>query len=91
MDKSTEIIKVHLSEDNTLGQCTLLTVDDIVSLLELVLTTTYSSFRNQICKQKFGTAMGSIVYPIVCSIFMEHLEQLAVELIHLTDLGTVVA
>jgi len=46
-----------------------------LELLEFVLTTTYFSFRGQIYRQKFGTAMGSPVSPLVANLFMEHLEQ----------------
>ena len=36
-------------------------------------------FRGQIYQQKFGTAMGSPVSPIVANLFMEDLEQRAME------------
>ena len=39
---------------------TLLTPDDIVELLNFVLTTTYLEFREQVYQQKFGAAMGSL-------------------------------
>ena len=55
---------------------TKLDVIDIIELLELnVLTMTYFSFRGQVYKQKFGTAMGSSVSPIKANLYMEHLEQ----------------
>ena len=56
---------------------TLLAPEDIVELLEFVLTTTYFAFGGQVYQQKFGTAMGSPVSPIVANLFMEHLEQRA--------------
>ena len=46
-----------------------------MELLEFILTTTYFSFRGQFYRQKFGTAMGSPVSPLVANMFMEHLEQ----------------
>ena len=45
-----------------------------MELLEFILTTTYMSYRDQIYSQKFGTAMGSPVSPIV----KENLEQQAI-------------
>ena len=42
-----------------------------MELLEFILTTTYFVFRDQIYCQKFGTAMGSPVSPMVADIFME--------------------
>ena len=78
IDKSLLIIRDKLVKDTTLNKRTNLTVDDIMDLLEFVLTTTYFSFRGTIYKQKFGTAMGSPVSPIVANIFMEFLEQCAI-------------
>ena len=49
--------------------------DDILELLEFVLTTTYFAFRGEIYRQKFGTAMGSPVSPLVANMFMEQLER----------------
>ena len=54
---------------------TLLEIDDIMELLEFILSTTYFCFNGQIYRQKFGTAMGSPVSPLVANMFMEHLER----------------
>ena len=43
---ASELISLELEED------------DILELLEFVLTTTYFAFRGEIYRQKFGTAMG---------------------------------
>ena len=52
-----------------------LQVGDIMELLQFVITTTYFSFRGTIYQQKFGTAMGSPVSPVIANLFMEWLEQ----------------
>jgi hypothetical protein len=49
-----------------------------MELCEFILTTTYFQFRGAIYQQKFGTAMGSPVSPIVANLFMEWLEQEAI-------------
>jgi len=49
-----------------------------MEILEFTLTTTYFSFRGQVYQQKFGTAMGSPVSPIVANLYMEWLEQEAI-------------
>ena len=54
---------------------TLLEIDDIMQLLEFILSTTYFCFSGQIYRQKFGTAMGSPVSPLVANMFMEHLQR----------------
>ena len=77
--QSIEIIKNRLQKDKSLKKRTLLTPDDIVELLNFILTTTYFVFRGQVYQQKFGTAMGSPVSPIVANLFMEDLEQRAME------------
>ena len=69
-----QIIRKRLLEDNTLSSRTKLSVDDIISLLEFILTTTYFSFGGQVYQQKFGAAMGSPVSPIVANLYMEWLE-----------------
>ena len=77
--QSIEIISNKLKKDKTLKKRTLLALEDIVELLEFVLITTYFMFRGQVYQQKFGTAMGSPVSPIVANLFMEDLEQRAME------------
>ncbi|XP_072048738.1 uncharacterized protein [Amphiura filiformis] len=70
-----KIIRKRLEDDNTLNERTKLSIDDIMEVLEFALTTTYFSFRGQIYQQRFGTAMGSPVSPIVANLYMEWLEQ----------------
>ena len=77
--QSIEIIKNRLQKDKSLKKRTLLTPNDIVELLNFILTTTYFVFREQVYQQKFGTAMGSPVSTIVANLFMEDLEQRAME------------
>ena len=67
--QSIEIIKNRLQKDKSLKKRTLLTPDDIVELLNFIRTTTYFVFRGQVYQQKFGTAMGSPVSPIVDLIY----------------------
>jgi len=73
--ESLEVIRDRLERDKTWRYETLLEVNDVMELLELILTTTYFIFRGQIYRQKFGTAMGSPVFPLVANLYMEHLEQ----------------
>ena len=77
--ETIKIIRSRLMKDKTLSRRTMLSVDDIMELLEFILTTTYFSFRGQIYQQRFGTAMGSPVSPLVANLFMEDLEQKAID------------
>ena len=72
------IIRERLDKDQDLKKRRNLEVDDIMDLTEFIANTTYFSFRRQLFKQKFGTAMGSPVSPILANFFMEWLEQQAI-------------
>ena len=76
--QALEIIQKRLIQDKTLKNRTMLSVQDIMELLEFILNTTYFTFRDSIYQQQFGTAMGSPVSPIVANLFMEDLEQRAI-------------
>jgi hypothetical protein len=78
IEETLKIIRTRLELDKDLKNRTLLEVDDIMVLMNFVLTTTYFSFRGIIYKQKFGAAMGSPVSPLAANIFMEWLEQQAI-------------
>ena len=75
ISEALEIIRNQLENDKRLKDRTDLEIDDIMELLEFVLTTTYFTFRGVIYQQRFGTAMGSPVSPIIANLFMEWLEQ----------------
>ena len=77
IQETLTIIRERLDKDQDLKKRTNLEVDDIMDLTEFI-ATTYFSFRGQLFKQKFGTAMGSPVSPILANFFMEWLEQQAI-------------
>ena len=72
LQETLTIIRERLDQD--LKKRTNLEVDDIMDLTEFIAITTYFSFRGQLFKQTFGTAMGSPVSPILANFFMEWLE-----------------
>ena len=61
---------------------TSLSVDNILSLLELCLNSTYFMFRGHFYRQRHGCAMGSPVSPIVADLFMEDFEEYALDFIN---------
>jgi len=73
--ESLKVIRERLEKDPEWKDTCLLEVEDILELLEFILSTTYFTFRGQLYRQKFGTALGSPVSPLVANMYMEHLEE----------------
>ena len=65
VDPALGFIKDLLEKDPTLKERTVISVGDIVFLLEFCLKNTYFSFQGQFYEQVEGAAMGSPVSPIV--------------------------
>ena len=77
--ESLDIIEQRLKEDETLKDRTILSVSQIIKLLECCLTTTYFLFNGKFYTQTEGSAMGSPVSPLVANLFMEHFEVKAIQ------------
>ena len=77
VDPALNIIKDLLEKDHTLKERNFMEVSDIILLLKFCLKNTYFSFQDQFYEQVEGAAMGSPVSPIVASLYMEYLEQKA--------------
>ena len=73
-NKACIIIRQRLEEDLEVNQKTSLSIDDIISLLEFCITSTYFSFQGKFYEQVEGAAMGSPLSPIVANIYMETFE-----------------
>ncbi len=78
IDESLDIIRNRLRQDITSKDRTKLEVDDVMDLLRFILSTRYFQFNDVIYRQKLGTAMASLVSPIIAYLFMEFLEQRAI-------------
>jgi len=78
VDKALDIISQRLVTDTTLRQRSSLKPSHVISLLKVCLDCTYFVYNGVFYRQVHGAAMGSPVSPIVCNLFMEHLEQLAI-------------
>ena len=65
--------------DSSVLASTGLDVEDIILLLRLCLDTTYFKVNEKYYKQKQGTAMGSPVSVVVANLFMEEVEQTALQ------------
>ena len=77
VDKALQIIQARLELDPTLKARCELTVVQLTQLLDFCLNTTYFVVDNTYYQQTHGAAMGSPVSPIVCNIYMEDFEDIA--------------
>ena len=77
--EAVSIIRERLREDGTLGDRTSLSPEWIADLLEMCLRSTYFSFGGNFYEQKEGAAMGSPVSAVVANLYMEFIEELALE------------
>ena len=77
IDPALNIIKELLEKDHTFKDRTVMSVNDIILLLEFCLKNTNFSFQDQFFEQVEGTATGSMVSPIIANLYMEYLEQKA--------------
>ena len=77
MDLALNIIKDLLEKDEKLNDRTVLSVQNIIDLVELCLHNTYFSFQNKFYDQIEGAAMGSPISPIVANLYMEYFERKA--------------
>ena len=73
------LIRSHCLYSKTLPDRCFLDVPQLFTLLEMCLSSTYFTFRNEFYKQKQGAAMGSPISPIVANLYMEYFESRALE------------
>ena len=71
--KAITIIKQLLEQDQELQQRTSLSIENILSLLEFCITSTYFSFQGKFFEQLEGAAIGPPLSPIVANLYMESL------------------
>ena len=75
LDQTMLVIRNRLDSDNTLRERTNFLTEDIMSLLEFVLSTTYFQFDGSFYQQVFGAPIGSPVSVAVADLYMEDLEE----------------
>ena len=78
IDDTLDIITHKLSHDNRLKDQTSLSPQDIRQLLNVCLKTTNFKFRDSFYQLTDGVAMGSPASSHVANLFMEHLEEQAI-------------
>jgi len=78
VDKACGYIKKKLEDDTSLSSRTNLNINDIVSLLNFTLSNNYFVFSDKTYKQVHGCAMSSPVSPVVANLYMEEMEESAI-------------
>ena len=71
-------IQTLLEEDKKLQQRTTMSVENITTLLEFCLKSTYFTFQGRYFEQQEGATMGSPISPIVANLYMEEFETKAI-------------
>ena len=79
VDKACSYIRNKLENDDTLSDRTQLDIDDILRLLEFVLSNSFFVYNDKTYKQIHGCAMGSPVSAIVANLCMEVIEEQAIQ------------
>ena len=79
IDEALRVVEEQLTKDQTLGERTNIPVSQMVKLVELCLRTTYFQLQEDFLEQTDGAAMGSPLSPIIANLFMEDLEQRAIQ------------
>ena len=71
---SIQIVKQKLQQDPTLPQRTSMSIQQITTLLEFLLTSTYFLFQGKYFEQVQGAGMGSPISPLIANLFMDEFE-----------------
>lgn len=74
-----DITRKRLQKDKGLRKRTKLSVEDIMNLLVFTTKNTYFQFNGKIYRQKEGFAMGDPLSAVMANLFMEDLEQQALD------------
>ena len=77
VDLACHVAEQRLDANDSLGDRTSLSPDQIVSLLQLCLNATFVAFWGKFYQEVYGTAMGSPVSVTVANLVMEEVEQRA--------------
>jgi hypothetical protein len=74
-DMVLKALREKLKNDNTLLDRTILTPDQICTLIDFCMQSTFFQFGNEFYEQNSGLAMGSSLSPILAEIYMQAFEK----------------
>ncbi len=79
VEEALDIVKDRLETDHSIHDRTNLSITSLIDLLNMCLKSTYFLYNNKFYQQSQGAAMGSPLSPIIANIFMEFLEDIALQ------------
>jgi hypothetical protein len=79
VDEALDVINAELLKDDTVESRSGLQLGPIMELLEVCLKTTYFQVHQKFFQQKDGMEMGNSLSSIVCELYMNHFEELALD------------
>ena len=79
IEEALRVVTEKLSMDESLKDGTSIPTSHLVQLIELCLRTTYFQFEDKFYEQSEGAAMGSPLSPVIANLYMEHLEETALQ------------
>ncbi len=78
-EEALDIVKDRLEADHSIHDRTNLSITSLIDILNMCLKSTYFLYNNKFYQQSQGAAMGSPLSPIFANIFMEFLEDIALQ------------
>jgi hypothetical protein len=87
VDKAAGGIWWKLQADEMLGERTSLSPWDITELLKFCLNCTYFIYNGEFYRQIYGAAVRSPISPLTCYVYMEDLEERAIEQLPTLPIG----
>ena len=79
VEKACNYIRKKLEDDYSLHSRSNQDIDDIICLLNFVLSDNYFIYNDDIYKQIHGCAIGSPVSPVVANFCVEEIEETAID------------
>jgi len=76
--EALQVLRQRLEEDDKLPDRTHHSVDTLMEMVTVCTQNTYFQFGTDFYKQVRGMAMGSPLSPVLCNIYLEHLENRAI-------------
>ena len=74
VDSSIQLVLHKLAQDPTIPQRISMSIQQIVTLLEICLKNTHFLFQGKFYEQVHGAAIGSPISPLIANLFMEEFE-----------------